>query len=189
MSLTAYCYFLKRLSQAAAMSTGGPPAALSMRPLQNPITLVSATSPGSRPGQATTVTSHHPRSHTQRPTPPSKFALVLSWIGRTKLYLGAAIGTLTLIVTIVSLLSSFAGDRYSREALELALWTARKDYVEACQTVCRLRNPVWLVVEVVAAKIDVSISIIRTLIVNKRWNRDCHLLLAWIDSPQGLFRG
>ena len=134
------------------MTTGGPPAALSMRPLQNPITPVLATSPIARPGQATTALSRPTRSPTQRLTPPSKVAQVLSWVARSKLYLGAAIGLLTLIVTIVSLLPSFAGGRYGKEALELALWTARKDYVEACQTVSRLRGRGRLVLEVAAAK-------------------------------------
>ena len=134
------------------MTTGGPPAALSMRPSQPPITPVPATPPRARSGQATVALSHHTRNHTQRPTPPSKVALVRSWLGRTKLYLGAAIGLLTLIVTIVSLLPSFAGGRYGKETLELALWTARKDYVEACQTVSRLRSIDRLVMEVAAAK-------------------------------------
>lgn len=146
LSLILHCYLLKRPSKAAAMTTGGLPAALSMRPPQRPITPVPATPPRARPGQATTTLSHHPRSHSQRSTPPSKVALVRSWIGRTKLYLGAAIGILTLIVTIISLLPSFAGGRYGKESLELALWTARKDYVEACQTVSCLRIQVgWLV--------------------------------------------
>ncbi|KAM0804187.1 hypothetical protein BDR22DRAFT_885970 [Usnea florida] len=116
------------------MSTGGPSPAPSMRPPQSPLTPVPATPLSARPGQAATALSRHPKSRTQRSAPPSKVALVLSWVARTKLYLGAAIGILTLIVTIVSLLPSFAGDRYGKEALELALWTARKDYVEACRT-------------------------------------------------------
>ena len=151
-SPTAYCYCLERPSQAAAMTTRGPSAALSMRPLQTPTTPVSATPPGACPGPATATLSHHPGSHTQKAVSPSKMAVVRSWIGRTKIYLGAAIGFLTLVVTIVSLLPSFAGGRYGKETLELALWTARKDYVEACQTVSRLRNPRRLVMEVVAAK-------------------------------------
>ena len=152
LSLTAHCHCLKRPSKAAAMTTRGPPAALSMRPLRTPITPVSAVPPGARPGQATTAISLQSRSHTQRPTHPSKIALVRSWIGRTNFYLGAAIGLLTLIVTIISLLPSFAGGKYGKEALELALWTARKDYVEACQTVSRLRITARLVMKVVAAK-------------------------------------
>ena len=151
-SLTAHCYLLKRPSEAAAMTTSGPSAAPSMRPPQPLLTPVPATPPIARPGQATNALSRPTRSYTQRPRPPSKVALVRSWVGRTKLYLGAAIGILTLVVTIVSLLPSFAGDRYGKEALELALWTARKDYVEACQTVSRLRGGRWLVLEVVAAK-------------------------------------
>ena len=91
-------------------------------------------------GPAIATVSHHPRSHTQNPVSLSRIAMLGSWIGRTKLYLGAAIGLLTLIVTIVSLMPSFAGGRYGKETLELALWTARKDYVEACQTVSRLRR-------------------------------------------------
>ena len=134
------------------MTTIGPPAALPMRPLQTLTTPGSAMPPGSRLGQATTAMSQHTRNHTQKPTPPSKVALIRSWVGRTKLYLGAAIGLLTLIVTIISLLPSFAGGRYGKEALELALWTARKDYVEACQTVSRLRGRRRLVLEEVAAK-------------------------------------
>ena len=144
LSLTAHCDRLKRPSKAIAMTTRGPPAALPMRPLHTPVSVT----PPTRPGQATIGMSHQPRSHTQRPTPPSKIALVRSWVGRTRLYLGAAIGLLTLIVTIVSLLPSFAGGRYGKEALELALWTARKEYMEACQTVSRLRGRGRLVMDV-----------------------------------------
>ena len=122
------------------MTTSGHPPALSMRLPQTPITPVPATPPGARPGPATATMSHHPRSHTQNAVSPSKIAKVRSWVGRTKLYLGAAIGILTLIVTVVSLLPSFAGGRYGKETLELALWTARKDYVEACQTVICMKS-------------------------------------------------
>ena len=149
---TGHCYCQKRLSKAAAMTTRGAPAALPLRPVQGSVTPGSATPPGAGPGQATTAMPHSSRNHTQKSTPPSKVALIRSWVGRTKLYLGAAIGVLTLIVTIISLLPSFAGGRYGKEALELARWTARKDFLEACRMVSRFSNPGWFVMEVVAAK-------------------------------------
>ena len=70
-----------------------------------------------------------------RTRPPSRLTRLRSWISRTKLYLGAAFGLLTLFVTVVSSLPSFAGEKYGKKTLELAIWTARKDYIEACQEV------------------------------------------------------
>ena len=42
-----------------------------------------------------------------------------------------------LVVAVVALLPSFGGAKYAEEALEIARWTARKDYIEACQEVSR----------------------------------------------------
>ena len=122
------------------MTTRGPLAGLPMRPPQTHVIPVSAPPSRARSVQATTATSHHPRSHTQRPTPPSKVAQVRSWIDRKKRHLGAAISILAVIVTVISLLPSFAGSRYGKATLELALWTAKKDYVEACQMVSSLEK-------------------------------------------------
>ena len=53
-------------------------------------------------------------------------------------YIAAAIALITLTVAMVTLLPSFRGATYAKEALELARWTARKDYIEACQEVSNL---------------------------------------------------
>ena len=55
-----------------------------------------------------------------------------------KKHTAAAIALITLAVTVVTLLPSFWGATYAKEALELARWTARKDYIEACQEVSNL---------------------------------------------------
>ena len=54
---------------------------------------------------------------------------------RFKPHIVAALALITLTVTTVTLLPSFWGAKYGREAIELARWTARKDYIEACQEV------------------------------------------------------
>ena len=54
---------------------------------------------------------------------------------RFKPHIAAAIALITLTVTTITLLPSFWGAKYGREALELARWTAWKDYIEACQKV------------------------------------------------------
>ena len=117
------------------MATTRPAAASPILPLTAPAKSVTATSSKATPGQATATLSHYTRNHTQRSKPASRFARLRSWINRRKIHLGAAIGLLTLVVTIVSLLPSFAGGRYGKKTLELALWTAQKDYIEACQEV------------------------------------------------------
>ena len=170
------------------MATTRPAAASPMLPLPTPAMSVSATLSRATPRQATTTISHHTRNHTQRTKPPSRFARLRSWISRTKLYLGAAIGLLTLIVTSISLLPSFLGGRYGKKTLELALWTARKDYVEACQEVRRWSDtgqramvalPITRVLRFVF-----STLIIRVLAASRRWKKDCRHLLALIDSLQ-----
>lgn len=115
------------------MATTTPAVASPTPPLQVPAVSVSATSPRASPRQATAAVPRHTRNHTQSTNSPSRFSRLRSWVGRTKLYLGAAIGILTLVVTIISLIPSFAGGIYGKKTLELALWTVRKDYVEACQ--------------------------------------------------------
>lgn len=50
-------------------------------------------------------------------------------------HIAVTISLITLAVTLVTLLPSFWGAEYGKEALELARWTARKDYIEACQEV------------------------------------------------------
>ena len=50
-------------------------------------------------------------------------------------HIAAAIALITLTVTAITLLPSFWGAKYGKEALELARWTARKDYIEVCQEV------------------------------------------------------
>ena len=117
------------------MATTRPAASSPVLPLPVPAISVSATSSRATLGQATATPSHCTRNHTQRTKPSSRFARLRSWIRGKKLYLGAAIGLLTLVVTIVSSLPSFAGGRYGKKTLELALWTAQKDYIEACQEV------------------------------------------------------
>ena len=54
---------------------------------------------------------------------------------RLRKHIAAAIALITLTVTTVTLLPSFWGAKYGKDALELARWTARKDYIEACQEV------------------------------------------------------
>ena len=51
------------------------------------------------------------------------------------------IALITLIITVVSLLPSFRGAEYAKDALELARWTARKDYIEACHEVSDSKRP------------------------------------------------
>ena len=77
-----------------------------------PTTQTNLPSPATRP--------HHDYFHSLR-----KF----------KFHIAAAIALITLIVTAVTLLPAFWGAKYAKEALELARWTARKDYIEACQEV------------------------------------------------------
>ena len=50
-------------------------------------------------------------------------------------HITAAIALITLTVTAITLLPSFWGAKYGKEALELARWTAWKDYIEVCQEV------------------------------------------------------
>ena len=55
--------------------------------------------------------------------------------GKARAFVGTAIALVTLIVSVIALLPSFGSRRYDRGALELAIWTAKKDYMEACQQV------------------------------------------------------
>ena len=54
---------------------------------------------------------------------------------RSKPHIAAAIALITLTVTTITLLPSFWGAKYGKDALALARWTAWKDYIEACQEV------------------------------------------------------
>ena len=54
---------------------------------------------------------------------------------KAKAIIGTVIALLTLIVTIVALLPAFSTRQYDKAALKLAMWTAKKDYLEVCQQV------------------------------------------------------
>lgn len=45
---------------------------------------------------------------------------------------GWALAFISMVATIVSLLPGFNGQEISKKALELAQWTALKDYIEQC---------------------------------------------------------
>lgn len=74
-------------------------------------------------------------AHQPRPNSQPNRSRYYSYAGRFRFHIAAVIALITLIITIVSLSPSFRGVEYAKEALELARWTAWKDYIEACHEV------------------------------------------------------
>ena len=91
---------------------------------------------------------------------------------RLRKHIAAAIALITLTVTTVTLLPSFWGAKYGKDALELARWTARKDYIEACQEVNDSNPGSGLSISPSLIPLS-SISIARVLVVNGLWRATC----------------
>ena len=89
--------------------------------------------------QSSALPTHQPRLNSQPNR--SRYLGYYSYAGRFKFHVAAVIALITLIITIVSLSPSFRGAEYAEEALELARWTARKDYIEACHEVRDPKRP------------------------------------------------
>lgn len=80
-------------------------------------------------------------THEPRPNSQPNRSRYYSYAGRFKFHIAAVIALITLIITIISLLPSFRGAEYAKDALKLARWTARKDYTESCHEVSDSKRP------------------------------------------------
>lgn len=47
--------------------------------------------------------------------------------------IGCVVASFSLIITIVALLPSFKGEQLARKELQLAQWTASKEYLQRCE--------------------------------------------------------
>ena len=86
------------------------------------------------PRSAREALHDHPSSTSRSRSQLARLRSCLS-PARSKAFIGATIALVSLIVTIIALLPSFSSRLYDKGALELAIWTAKKDYMEACQQV------------------------------------------------------
>lgn len=79
-------------------------------------------------------TNETPSAPTKEPTKEGSLARFRTWMSENKMAVAGWIATLlSLIITAVSLLPSFRSERMSQRALELAEWTALKDFIENCK--------------------------------------------------------
>ena len=83
-----------------------------------------------RPPQSTQPHQAAPRSRFG-----SKWECLRNFCEKKKGVIYAAITIFTLVIAIIALLPAF---RYGKDTTDLALWTARKDFLEFCQNVSRL---------------------------------------------------
>ncbi|KAF2636355.1 ankyrin [Massarina eburnea CBS 473.64] len=97
-----------------------------------------------RPPVTTSTSNQLPPTETEEANPPSSTSLrsSLSWKSfrssismteKTSAKLGWVIALLSVIFTIITLSPAFKSQGMSEKALELAQWTALKDYIEECR--------------------------------------------------------
>ena len=130
------------------------------------------------PGQPSNPGSSVPTTQNILPRPvPHPYHSRFCSFCRLRKHIAAAITLITLTLTTVTLLPSFWGAKYGKDALELARWTARKDYIEACQEVSDSNPGSGLSTSPFLIPFS-SISIARVLVVNGLWRAKCLRPLA-----------